>query len=101
MKEIIIIAGPNGSGKSTLASQLGLGIKFISADDCEKRLFADIKDKSEREQRATMAVAREIQESIRANVSFAFETVFATENPAINIFVRETCAVYRKRGCRD
>jgi predicted ABC-type ATPase len=78
VKEIVIIAGPNGSGKSTLASQLDIKGVFISADDCEKRILADVADKSRREQLATVMVGKEIQESIKRGLSFAFETVFAT-----------------------
>jgi len=78
MKEMIIIAGPNGSGKSTLASQLALQCKFISADDCEKMFLSHIVDREERESRATFAVAKEIQAYIKAEKSFAFETVFST-----------------------
>ena len=79
MKEIIIIAGPNGSGKSTLASQLDIQGYFISADDCEKRYFADISDRDEREKRAIVMVAKEIQSSISQGKSFAFETVFSSD----------------------
>ena len=78
MKELVIIAGPNGSGKSTLASQIGLKYKFISADDCEREFLSHITDKDERERRATLAVAKEIQVSVSAGKSFAFETVFST-----------------------
>ena len=78
MKEIVIIAGPNGSGKSTLASQLTFSGKFINADDCEKKLYANIADKNKREVQATIRVAKEIQEHIKLGKSFAFETVFST-----------------------
>jgi predicted ABC-type ATPase len=78
VKEIIIIAGPNGSGKSTLASQLDIQCVFISADDCEKRILSNIGDKSQREQMATVMVGKEINASIKNGISFAFETVFAT-----------------------
>ena len=78
MKELVIIAGPNGSGKSTLATQINMSGSFISADKCEKNFLQHIKDKTIKEQQATMMVAREIAEHIRQGLSFSFETVFAT-----------------------
>ena len=77
MKEIIIIAGPNGSGKSTLAGQLNLSLQFINADMLEKTFFSHIADKETRERRASVAVVHKINDFIKQNKSFAFETVFA------------------------
>ena len=77
-KEIIIIAGPNGSGKSTLASKLNFSCDFINADYCEKKFFNRVKDKNEREKLAIFQVGKAISESIKQNISFAFETVFST-----------------------
>ena len=77
--ELIIIAGPNGSGKSTLASQLDLGCDFISADKYEKTLLSHITNKEERETKATLFVTKAIQTALSSNISFAFETVFATK----------------------
>jgi len=79
-KELVIIAGPNGSGKSTLASQIDFEGEFISADKCEKQVLGDIADREKREQQAVLLVAKEIQASIKLNKSFAFETVFATDD---------------------
>jgi len=78
MKELVIIAGPNGSGKSTLASQIEFNGEYISADKFEKNFLSHIIDKEERENRAIVIVAKEIQEQINHGKSFAFETVFAT-----------------------
>lgn len=78
MRELVIVAGPNGSGKSTLASQIRFDGEFICADKCEQRILGDITDKAEREKKAILLVAKEIQASIKLGISFAFETVFAT-----------------------
>lgn len=82
MKEAVILGGPNGAGKTTTASRLlpqRLEIlEFVNADEIARGL-SPFNPEGNALAAGRLMLAR-IQDLIRQNVSFAFETTCAGRN---------------------
>lgn len=96
MPQVIIIAGPNGAGKTTFAREYlsteGLSFEFVNADEIARISAVELGAREHSDIRAGRIMLEHLDEFLKVNVDFAFETTLATL-----IYARKI-PVWRQRG---